>query len=91
MTCRVDLTFTSTRASHAVAQMLEETLIAGPLTLTELTQAGPHQWSATLGPLRTGLTIGFAKVAEILVLIAREVTVETVSFDSDARASAVAS
>lgn len=91
MSCRVDLTFTSTRASHAVAQMLEETLIAGPLTLTELTQSGPHQWNASLEPMRPGITVGFAKVAEILVLIAREVTVETATFDNDARAAAVAS
>lgn len=91
MSCRVDLTFTSTRATHAVAQMLEETLIAGPLTLTELTQSGPHQWKASLEPMRAGLAVGFTKVAEILVLIAREVTVETATFDNDARATEVAS
>lgn len=91
MSCRVDLTFTSARPSHSVAQIFEELLIAAPLSLSELSQAGPHQWSASLTPRRPDKVVSFAKVTEVLLLIAREVTVETATFDGDAPAAVAAS
>lgn len=62
--------------------LLEERLAAlasgGPFHIAGLACSGPEQWTFRLLPLRPGMAIGFVKVAELLVLVAREFDVDSV-------------
>jgi hypothetical protein len=62
----------------AVEERLANLTSGGPFRPRDLTPLEGGSWAFTLQPLRPGLSVGFAKVAELLVLLAREFHIETV-------------
>ena len=56
--------------------------VGGPFRVPDLAHLGGGLWSFTLQPSRHGLAIGFGKVAELLLLLAREFEVEGVEWSS---------
>jgi hypothetical protein len=51
---------------------------AGPFRMRDLAPAGRGLWTFRLEPVRRDMLLGFGKVAELLVLLAREFEVLTV-------------
>jgi len=72
------VTITSSLPPAALGGRLDELSGPGPFRVQDLTPLGSGEWAFTLGPRRTGLAVGFAKLAELLVLLAREFHVEKV-------------
>jgi hypothetical protein len=68
-----------TRASR---QQIEDRLVErtadGPFAVRDLLHLGAGVWSVTLEPVRPGLAVGFAKVAELQLLLVREFDVYAV-------------
>ena len=62
----------------ALEERLGRVAAGGPFRWENLSHQGQDRWSFTLQPLRPGLSLGFAKFAETLVLLAREFHIDTV-------------
>lgn len=66
-------------ADHrAVEERLRGLTAGGPFRVRELARVGVGAWAFRLEPVRPQLAIGFGKVAEFLVLLAREFDVQAV-------------
>lgn len=50
----------------------------GPFRVRDLTPLGGDAWAFTLEPARPAIAVGFAKVAEFVLLLAREFEVTNV-------------
>lgn len=72
------VTITTGLPRAAVEERLANLTSGGPFRPRDLTLLEGGAWAFTLQPLRPGLSIGFAKVAELLVLLAREFHIERV-------------
>ncbi len=74
--------YTVTIRTHLPRSALEHRLspltTAGPFAVRDLAHVGGGSWVFTLQPIRPGMAIGFAKVAELLVLLCREFHVDAV-------------
>lgn len=69
----------ATRLPQSVIECrLAELAGAGPFRVRDLIPLGADRWSFSLLPLRPGLAVGFANVAEVLVRVGREFHVENV-------------
>jgi len=62
----------------ALEDRLPSLTAGGPFHVQELAHEGSGVWTFTLQPIRPGMMIGFGKVAELLVLLAREFDVDAV-------------
>ena len=68
-----------TAAGHQlVEKRLREFASGGPFRISELAPVGVGAWVFRLQPARPEMVIGFGKVAEFLVLLAREFDVHAV-------------
>lgn len=72
------ITITTGLPRAAVEGRLADLAGAGPFRVRDLTPLGGGIWNFAIHPFRPGLSVGFAKVAELLVLLAREFHVERV-------------
>ena len=63
---------------QVVEERLRVLVADGPFTVRELAPVGVGVWAFHLQPVRPELAIGFGKVAEFLVLLAREFDVQAV-------------
>jgi hypothetical protein len=72
MVYAVQITLESGLPRQAVEQRLEALVSGGPFALRGLVPVGSGRWTLTLRTARPGLAVGSAKVAELLVLVARE-------------------
>jgi hypothetical protein len=72
------ITFRSTQPRGAVERRLRSLAESGPFRVHELEPRGGGAWTCALHPIRPEMAIGFGKVAELLVLLAREFDVEGV-------------
>lgn len=68
----LQITLESALPRQAVEQRLETLVLGGPFALRGLVPAGSGRWTLTLRTARPGLAVGSVKVAELLVLVARE-------------------
>lgn len=75
---RCSITIQSSLPRTVVELRLTRLTSGSPFQSQNLTHVGGGQWTFTLQPVRPGLAIGFAKVAEMLVLVAREFDVDRV-------------
>jgi hypothetical protein len=50
----------------------------GPFHVGDLTPVDAGLWAFAVQPVRPGMAVGFSKVAELLVLLAREFDVQSV-------------
>ena len=71
------ITISSASSRAAVEQRLAALTAAGPFRVRGLDPLGNGTWEVAFRPARPGMPIGFAKVAELLVLIAREFHIES--------------
>jgi len=62
----------------ALEPRLAKLTAGGPFRVRDLDHLGAGVWAFGLQPQRPGLSIGFAKVAELLVLLAREFPIDAV-------------
>jgi hypothetical protein len=87
--------YTVTIGTAASRQMLDERLrtltAGGPFCVGGLDAVGGGTWSVHLAPARAGLAVGFGKVAELLILLAREFEVHGVVARTVPRSVAAAS
>lgn len=72
------ITITTSLPRAALEPLLADLTAGSPFRVRNLDHLGGGLWAFALQPLRPGLAIGFAKVAEMLVLLAREFPVEAV-------------
>lgn len=86
---------TVTIRTAASRQVLDERLraltAAGPFCVGGLDAVGGGNWALHLAPTRVGMVVGFGKVAELLILLAREFEVEGVVVRPVSRSVAAAS
>lgn len=75
---RYSITIRSGLPRHAIEDRLPSLMAGGPFQARNLAPLGGGTWSFTLQPSRPGMAVGFGKVAEVLVLVAREFEVEAV-------------
>lgn len=76
MRCSVTIHTVLPRA--AVELRLARLTSGGPFQPQDLAHLGGGLWTFTLQPRRPGLAVGFAKVAELLVVVAREFDIDRV-------------
>ncbi len=79
---RYTITIRSVLPREAIEFRLPGLTAGGPFQVRDLVHLGGGVWSFTLHPVRSGLAVGFGKVAELLVLLAREFEVEAVERSS---------
>lgn len=79
---RHTITIHSALPSDTIENRLAILTAGGPFRVPDLAHLGGGVWSFTLQPSRPGLAIGFGKVAELLLLLAREFEVEAVEWSS---------
>ena len=77
-------------ARQSVEDRLRAVATGGPFRVRDLAPVGVGVWTFQLQPLRPEMAIGFGKVAELLVLLAREFEVQAVE-RSPSRSVAAAS
>lgn len=66
-------------ASHETpGDRLRNLTVAGPFRVRDLIPSGNGLWTFRLEPMRRDRPVGFGKVAELLVLLAREFEVHAV-------------
>lgn len=75
---RYSVTIRSVLPQAAIEGRLTSLAAAGPFRVSGLSQRGDGAWTFAVQPARPGLSVGFGKVAELLVLLAREFDVEAV-------------
>lgn len=75
---RYSVTIRSFLPRDTIEGRLPSLTAGGPFQVLDIVHLGGGVWSFTLQPSRPGLTVGFGKVAELLVLFAREFDVEAV-------------
>jgi hypothetical protein len=62
----------------ALEPRLAKLTAGGPFRMRDLAHVGGGVWTFAIQPQRPGLSIGFAKFAELLVLLAREFHIDAV-------------
>lgn len=72
------ITFRTPLPHGMLEQRLQRLTADGPFRVPRLSHHGDGVWTAAVEPARPGLAIGFAKVAELLVLLTREFDVSGV-------------
>jgi hypothetical protein len=75
---------------QGVEERLRVLVAGGPFRVRDVAPVGVGVWGFHLQPVRPEMAVGFGKVAEFLVLLAREFDVQAVE-RSPARAIAAAS
>jgi hypothetical protein len=75
---RYTITIRSAMTRDMVEERLPRLTAGGPFQVRDLAHLGGGAWAFTLQPVRPGLAVGFGKVAELLVLLAREFDVDAV-------------
>jgi len=85
------ITISSASPRAAVEQRLAALTAAGPFRVRGLDPLENGTWEVAFRPARPGMPIGFAKVAELLVLLAREFHIESMERISSGAAMAVSS
>jgi hypothetical protein len=68
----LQITLESALPRQVVEQRLEALAAGGPFAVRGLTPSGAGRWAITLRTARPGLAVRSVKVAELLVLVARE-------------------
>jgi hypothetical protein len=77
------VTIRCTSSTEAPDERLVNLTAAGPFRMRDLAPAGHGLWTFRLEPVRRDMPLGFGKVAELLVLLAREFEVHAVGRASD--------
>lgn len=72
------VTIRCTSSTEAPGERLVNLMAAGPFRMRDLAPAGHGLWTFRLEPVRRDMLLGFGKVAELLVLLAREFEVHAV-------------
>ncbi|MFN9367212.1 MAG: hypothetical protein ACK6CT_00375 [Planctomycetia bacterium] len=72
------ITFRTPLARGMLEERLRRLTADGPFHVPTLSHHGGGAWTAVLRPARPDMVIGFAKVAELLVLLTREFDVSAV-------------
>jgi hypothetical protein len=75
---RYTITIHSVLPRETIEERLPSLMAGGPFQVREFVHLGGRVWSFTLQPCRPGMAVGFGKLAELLVLLAREFEVEAV-------------
>jgi hypothetical protein len=77
------MTYRLTIASRFSRAIVEDRLLRaiteGPFLVRDLAPAAPGVWTFSLEPRRPEMAIGFAKVAELLVLLGREFEIQSLA------------
>lgn len=76
MQCTISIRTAASR--QVVDDRLRQLTGGGPFRMGDLVTVGVGVWRFHLQPVRQGMVIGFGKVAELLVLLAREFEVHSV-------------
>lgn len=66
-----DITLTSSYEPAALERFVESLISTTPFSLFALEPIGPRTWQLRVGPYKETLVIGFAKFAELQLLLAR--------------------
>jgi hypothetical protein len=85
------ITISSASPRASVEQRLAALTAAGPFRVRSLAPLDTGAWEVAFRPARPGMAIGFAKLAELLVLIAREFHIESMERISSGAAPAASS
>lgn len=72
------ITFRTPLHRDILEERLQQLTADGPFRVPTVSHHGGGVWTASLQPTRPGMAIGFAKVAELLVLLTREFDVSGV-------------
>ena len=75
---RYTITIRSVLPRETIEGRLPGLTAGGAFQVRDLVHLGAGVWAFTLQPVRPGLAVGFGKVAELLVPLAREFEVEAV-------------
>lgn len=75
---RYTITIKTGLARDGIEERLPRLTEGGPFHVRDLVHLGGGVWAFTLQSVRPGMAVGFGKVAELLVLLAREFDVEAV-------------
>ncbi len=87
---RYRITITSALPPGSTEHRVPSLAAGGPFRVRDIMHLGGGTWGFTIYSARPGLAVGFANVAELLVLLAREfdvIAVERVSVEALASAS----
>lgn len=73
-----DITFETKRSRDHIARVLERVTDNGPFRVEALGHVGPDWWVTSVRRADPAVIVGFAKVAELLALLAREFEIHAV-------------
>ena len=79
----VRLTLRTPLPLPAIEGRLRDLAAAGPFRIRGLSHAGGDAWSVVLEPARPQIAVGFGKVAELVVLLARSFDVGAVGCEAE--------
>ena len=85
------ITISAASPRATVERRLAALTAAGPFRVRSFAPLENGAWEVVLRPARPGVAIGFAKLAELLVLLAREFHIEAVERISSGAAPAASS
>lgn len=68
---RYEITFRTGSTREVLGALVDDVSATGPFSIAAPEQRGTDTWLLRIEPRRHGLAVGFAKVAELLLLLAR--------------------